>query len=179
MSGDAIFRSGHEAMRFAYAYNAQQYPMTVMGRMMRGRILGAGRGLHGLDGAAIAGSVKRTVEALPSDYRYVLVCRYAITDREFEEAMPKLIQSAVASLGTGVHATRLVMKLICRYFKHPDVQLTTLCDEFGIEASTMTRRWQRVRDRLREMESRAGAMADDRLTEAGLVRESDGVTVTA
>jgi len=45
-----LFRSGHEALRFAYAYNPQQYPMTLMARMMRGPGIGSGRGLHGIEG---------------------------------------------------------------------------------------------------------------------------------
>lgn len=168
--GGQIFSSGHEALRFAYAYNAQQYPMTIMGRMMRGSIMGSGRGLHGLDGAAIAGSVKRVVEALPSRYRYALECRYALTDREFERAFTHLLQPALTSLGTGVHSTRLVMQLICRHFGRPQVvKLATLADEYSMDATTITRRWQRVHARLREIESAAACAADDALVTAGLV----------
>lgn len=170
----ALFRSGHEAMRFAYAYNAQQYPMTIMGRMMRGMIIGSGRGLHGLDGAAVAGSVKRVIESLPGPYRYALVCRYVITDREFEAVFPELLRPATASLGTGIHSTRMVLKMICRYYGRPAVKLAEMCDEFGIEASAMTRRWQRVRDRLRSIESAAATAADDALVEAGLVGRDNG-----
>lgn len=167
---EAPFRSGHEALRFAYAYNTQQYPMTLMGKMMRGLGLGSGRGLHGLDGAAVAGSVKRVVEALPHDYRYVLVCRYVVTDREFEEALPRLLRTAVAALPTGAHPTRLVLKLICRYFGRP-VKLADLCNEFGMDAATMTRRWQRVRGRLREVESSASVAADEALVQSGAIGE--------
>lgn len=167
---DAIFESGHEAMRFAYAYNAQQYPLTIMARMMRGGVIGSGRGLHGLDGAAIAGSVKRVVESLPHDHRYVLVSRYAMTDREYEEAFPKLLQAATASVGAGVHSTRMILLLICRYFGRPEpVKLATLADRFEVDASTMTRRWQCVRNRLQEIESQASAAADGALVDAGLV----------
>lgn len=168
--GGQVFSSGHEALRFAYAYNAQQYPMTIMGRMMRGSILGSGRGLHGLDGAAIAGSVKRVVESLPPNYRRAIECRYAITDQEFERAFPHLLQPALASLGTGVHSTRLVLKLICRHFGRPQaVKLASLADEHSMDAATVTRRWQRVHARLREMESGAACAADDALVKAGLV----------
>lgn len=166
----ALFRSGHEALRFAYAYNAQQYPMTIMAKMMRGKILGTGRGLHGLDGAAVAGSVKRVVEALPKHYRYVLVCRYCLTEREFEDSFAQLLPPAMASLGTGGHSTRMVLKLICRHFGRPEkVKLAEMADEFGMDASTVTRRWQCVKRRLSELESLAASAADDALVQAGLV----------
>ncbi|THF55933.1 hypothetical protein [Pseudothauera rhizosphaerae] len=165
----AIFRSGHEALRFAYAYNAQQYPMTIMGRMMRGRPVGSGRGLHGLDGAAEAGNVKRVVQSLPHDYRHALICRYTLSDREFAESANALLKPVIASFGTGTHYTRMALKLICRYFGRADYNLATLCDEFRMDAATMTRRWQRCRDRLKAVESAAENAADDALVEAGLV----------
>lgn len=165
----AIFRSGHEAMRFAYNYNAQQYPMTIMGKMMRGGPVGSGRGLHGLDGAAIAGSVKRVIEALPHDLRQSMVARHTADSREYSVAVSALIRPAMASLGTGVHHTRMVFALICRYYGRPAVKLADLCDEYAMDAATMTRRWQRVRERMRAIESAAETAADGALVEAGLV----------
>lgn len=166
----AIFGSGHEAMRYAYSYNAEQYPVSLIARMMKAGAIGSGRGLYGLDGAAIAGSVKRVVESLPHEYRYSLVCRYARSTREYEEAFPKLLRHATASVGTGVHSTRMILMLICRYFGRPDeIKLSALADEFGVDASTMTRRWQSVRNCLREIESRAAVVADNALVDAGLV----------
>lgn len=167
---DAIFYSGHEALRYAYNYSAQQYPMTIMGRMMRGKTVGSGRGLYGLDGAAIAGSVKRVVGSLPSRYHDALVCRYSQDEKERDAAIGRLLPVAAASLGTGTHKTRMVLKLIFRYFGLHPVKLAEMCDEFDMEAWTMTRRWKCVKRRLHELESQAGSAADDALTQAGLVQ---------
>lgn len=163
-----IFRSGHEAIRYAYNYNSQQYPITLMGRMMRGMGIGSGRGLYGLDGAAIAGSVKRVVEALPHDHHYAIVCRYAATEDQFLTAVHELLGAASASIGTGVTPTRVILSLIGRYYGRP-VKLAALCDTYSMDAATMTRRWQRVRERMRALESQAMQAADDALVVAGLV----------
>lgn len=167
---DAIFCSGHEALRYAYNYSAQQYPMTIMGRMMRGKTMGSGRGLYGLDGAAIAGSVKRVIESLPARFTDVIICRHSQDTQERDKAIGRLLPVAVASLGTGVHSTRMVLKLIVRYFELHPVKLADMCEEFGIEAWTMTRRWQCVRRRLDEIERQANVSADDALIVAGLVQ---------
>ena len=165
---EPIFRSGHEAIRYAYNYNAQQYPITLMGRMMRGVGIGSGRGLYGLDGAAIAGSVKRVIEALPHDYRYAVVCRYAATEDEFLRAVHELLGAASAAIGTGITPTRVTLSLIGRYYGRP-IKLASLCDEYGMDAATMTRRWQRVRERMRALESQGMQAADDAPVVAGLV----------
>ncbi len=170
-----LFRSGHEALRFAYAYNPEQYPMTLMARMMHGVGIGSGRGLYGTYGAAVAGSIKRIVATLPEARRDALICRYARTESDYIPAMQSLLRPAVAALGTGIHPTRLVLKLICRYYNRPaKIKLSVLCDEFALPAATMTRRWQRVRDQLRALESEAMSMVDDRFVSAGLVETGAG-----
>lgn len=169
---EPLFRSGHEALRFAYAYNAQQYPMTIMGRMMRGSSLGSGRGLHGLDGAAEAGNVKRVVGGLPSSQVLALTARYTLDEAEFRRATGGLVGVAVNSLPTGIHSARLVLSLVVRYYRRKDVRLAELCDAHGMDAATMTRRWQRVRETLRAIESAADTAADGALVAAGLVRGS-------
>lgn len=168
MSDDPIFRSGHEAIRFAYCFCPEQYPMTVMGKLMQRIGIGSGRGLHGLDGAATAGSVKRIIETLPSAYRNAIVARYAQTEEDFSTAILALVQPAVASLPTGAHKTRMILQLIGRNFGR-DVKLADLCDTYGMDAATMTRRWQRVRECLRAIESEAATAADDALVDAGIV----------
>jgi len=164
-----LFRSGHEALRFAYSYNPEQYPMTLMARLMQGGSLGSGRGLFGLEGAAVAGSVKRAVESLPPGRREALICRYAVDEQDFATALQALATPVLAAFGSGLYSTRLVLKLICRYYKRPGgIRLAALCDEFSLSAATMTRRWQRVRDRLHLFESEAMREVENRFNETGL-----------
>ena len=169
-----LFRSGHDACRFAYAFSSQQYQMTVMARMMKGSGIGSGRGLHGLDGAAIAGTVKRHVEELPEDSQLVIGARYELDRARAVVYASALIRCVMPALGTGGHHRHMVRALVCRYFHikgedGAEVKLSSLCDQFALSADTMTRRWRATKARLREIESRAQAQADDRMTEAGLV----------
>jgi hypothetical protein len=165
---EPIFRSGHEALRYAYAYNAQQYPMTIMGRMMRGRLIGSGRGLYGLDGAAIAGSVKRVVESLPGPYRSALECRYSITADERARAALRLVRPVLPALGTGIYHTRFVGALVARHFGEK-IRLEDLSAQYEMSGSTVARRWADAKRRLVEIESKASTLADDALADAGLV----------
>lgn len=169
-----LFRSGHDACRFAYAYSSQQYAMTAMAKLMRGSIVGSGRGLFGLDGAAVAGTVKRHVEELDSSLHAAIVARYELDRKVSVVGASALVQHVIPALGTGGHNRRMVMALICRYFRITDeggrhVMLSALCDQFGLSADTMTRRWRATKSRLREIESRAQAAIDGALQDVGLV----------
>lgn len=73
---EAVFKSAHEALVFAFNYAGQQSPRTPMTRMMQGGALGSGRGLVGIDGAAQAGMVLAAVERLPKEQAQVITVRY-------------------------------------------------------------------------------------------------------
>lgn len=174
----ALFKSGHEACRFAYAFSGQQYPMTIMGRMMKNSGIGSGRGLFGLDGAAVAGTVKRHVESLGVGDVLVIGARYEANVEARRNYAYALVDVVIPALGTGGHHRHMVRALICLYFKIANldgdhVKLGVLCDQFGISADTMTRRWKSVKNRLRELESRAQSRADDVLTSSGIVMTAE------
>ena len=174
MDHEPLFRSGHEACRFAYAYNGQQYPMTIMAKMMRGCLLGSGRGLVGLEGAAVAGTVKRHVEALRHPSPSIIAARYELDRAKAMAHAARLVEYVIPALGTGGHQRHLVRALVCRYFRIPgadgkQIMLANLASHFDMSADTMTRRLVAVKHRLREAESRADSEIDGALVVAGLV----------
>ena len=169
-----LFRSGHEACRFAYAYSGQQYPMTIMAKMMKSRSIGSGRGLVGLEGAAVAGTVKRHVEALRGPLPSVLAAWYEPDRNRAEQHASRLAEYVIAGLGTGAHNRRMVLALICRYFRIPDqngkpVQLANIASRFDLSQDTITRRWSATRSRLREAHNLADSDIDGALVQSGLV----------
>ena len=171
---DAMFRSGYEACRFAYAFSGQQYPLSVMAKLMRGLGLGSGRGLVGLEGAAVAGTVKRHVESLPKPLAYVIAARFQTERNKAVEHTAHIVQYVMPALGTGGHHRHMVRALVCKYFGIPDsdgrpVQLSALADQYGLSADTMTRRWRATKDRLREYESQSEGAIDSLLQEVGLI----------
>lgn len=171
---EALFRSGNDACRYAYAYSSQQYAMTAMAKMMKGSGTGSGRGLFGLDGAAVAGTIKRHVESLDDQYHAAIMARNEIVRNSALVAAGALVQFVIPALGTGGHNRRMVLALVCRYFRIADengkpYQLSNLCDQYDLSADTMTRRWRNAKGRLREIESRAQTVIDGVLQEAGIV----------
>ena len=169
-----LFRSGHEACRFAYAYSSQQYAMTAMAKLMKGSGTGSGRGLFGLDGAAVAGTIKRHVETLDDQYHAAILARNELVRNNAVVGANAMVQFVMPALGTGAHNRRMVLALTCLYFRIPDengkpYQLSNLCDQFDLSADTMTRRWRSAKGRLREIESRAQTIIDGVLQEAGIV----------
>lgn len=171
---DPIFSSGHEACRFAYAFSSQQYALTAMAKMMRGGVIGSGRGLVGLDGAAIAGTVKRHVEAMGYPYAQVIAARYELDKPKKIEAMLSLRNCVMAGLGTGVHRRVVVDALTMRYFGQRDennqpVKLASLCSATGDSTATMSRRWGLVKHHLSAVERKADIRIDESLVESGIV----------
>ena len=112
-----LFRSGYEACVFAYAYSSQQYSLTAMAKMMRGGPMGSGRGLVGLDGAAVAGSVKRHISALPHPFPEVIAGRHELSWNASMANIQELTGQVIPALGTGVHNRRMVEELVMFYFK--------------------------------------------------------------
>lgn len=169
-----LFDSGFDACRFAYAYSSQQYAMTAMAKIMRGGSVGSGKGLVGLDGAAVAGTIKRHVEALDDQSHAAIMSRHELVRNHAAVAAGVLVQFVLPALGTGAHHRRMVLALVCKYFRIPDdkgrqYQLSALCDQFGLSADTMTRRKAAAFRRLREIESRAQGLIDDALKNSGVV----------
>jgi hypothetical protein len=160
-----LFRSSHDALRFAYLFNAQQYAMTPMAKLMGGR--GSGKGLVGVDGAAQAGMILGRVSQLPKIERYVIVARYSL-GKEGVEAKMELILPVVASMPTGMVHRRMIDHLIQRYFGEK-VLLGQLAGMFDVNPDTVTAKWRQVRDRLREIESRAQYLIADELARCGIV----------
>ena len=67
---DALFRSAHQALSFAFTYSETQHgtaaaaerQIALAARERYERVAGSGRGLKGLDGAAQAGMIRSMVE---------------------------------------------------------------------------------------------------------------------
>lgn len=72
----ALFRSAHEALTFAYRYEHHQSQRTPMTSLMPQGQLGSGRGLVGLDGAAQSGMILGALRKLPQTQQQVVAVRY-------------------------------------------------------------------------------------------------------
>lgn len=165
---EPLFANAHAALTFAYRFNHQCASPSVMLKMMRGPV-GSGKGLAGIDGAAQAGMIRCEVDALPPYERNLIVARFAIEPKENLPAKIALIQSAFTLLGTGVHHYRLVDNLVQRYFGCKDVQLADWASRLNVHPSTITRKWQAIRNGFRKGEVRAQEMVEARIRDKGMI----------
>lgn len=178
----AIFESANEAMRFGYAYSCQQWPVSVLSKLIRAadetaqaaKRLGTGKGLFGLDGAAICGTIKRHVEALPMPNPLILEAKYTIDDSRLNALAVDIVPLVVPALGSGAHSRRLIQMLICRYFgmkiDGKKIELSHLCSRFPDHTEdSMKKLSAKIRRKLRELDCVAEIDADSAMRESGLV----------
>lgn len=76
MTNEPLFRSGHDALVFAFNYSSQQYGKSPMIKIT-GTPVSAGKGLSGIDGAAQAGFIRAEVAALGKLPEAILIARFA------------------------------------------------------------------------------------------------------
>ncbi len=177
---EAVFKSAHEALVFAFNYAGQQSPRTPMTRMMQGGALGSGRGLVGIDGAAQAGMVLAAVERLPKEQAQVITVRYGDVRHECpccgQPAPPQTWVDAVDALSHCVelegvprrvrHA--VIERAICRR----KWDAARLAIEHGLSERTLYRQCSLLKRRLGKLENTALARLDERFAETGLVGEA-------
>lgn len=86
---DALFRSAHQALLYAYTYadtqhgtaGAAERQIALSAKDRYGRVPGSGRGLRGLDGAAQAGMIRSLVERnTPPAFRLAVRARFSVLD---------------------------------------------------------------------------------------------------
>lgn len=115
---EALFRSAHQALLFAYTYadtqhgtaGAAERQIALLAKDRYGRIPGSGRGLRGLDGAAQAGMIRSLIERnTPPAFRLVVRARFSVLDASARrEAVLPLAMRARHSLPPGVPAWAVV-----------------------------------------------------------------------
>ncbi|MFC7515083.1 hypothetical protein ACFQUU_08715 [Herbaspirillum sp. GCM10030257] len=85
---DALFKSHNEALTFAFRFSDEQYAISPTAKMMKTGIVGSGRGLVSLDGAAQVGLILSNVRRLTPIQQACIVGRYS---RRFTECQCKKI----------------------------------------------------------------------------------------
>lgn len=160
-----LFESAHDALRFAFMFSGQQYPMTIMGKMMRGCI-GSGRGLSGLDGAAQAGMILGMLSELSMTHQSAMTARYADeADKRFMQAVNKLsMEPSIAPAGLSHRLER--QALVARYFGHR-VNLGEVAEKIGVHRNTVGQHNRVIRERLDAIES----LAYNQIADIMLARE--------
>lgn len=164
---EPLFRSAHDALKFAFLFSGQQYPLTIMAKMMRG-IVGSGKGLVGLDGALQAGLICLMVKELPVARQDALVARYAVdSDPRWIDAVRRLaVEPTVAPSGVSNRLER--QALVARYFG-AKVNIGEVAEKVGVDRRTVGNHQRAMRDKLRILEELAYGELTDIMASRGVI----------
>lgn len=176
---DALFRSAHQALSYAYTFSATQHgtaaaaerQIALAARERYERTAGSGRGLKGLDGAAQAGMIRSLVERnTPPAFQAVVVARFALLSDDQRRRACFLLahrcRHEVPSTLTLHEISRLVGKATGR-----EVNLGLMAQDCGVDERT-TRRWALAVRRVVQSIERPGMATIEPLMQAAGVVES-------
>lgn len=176
---DALFRSAHQAMLFAYTYSATQHgtaaaaerQIALAARERYERTASSGRGLRGLDGAAQAGMIRSMVERnAPPAFQAVALARYSLLSDDVRRRACFLLahrcRHEVPPSLTLQEISRLVGKATGR-----EVNLSLMAESCGVDERT-TRRWALAVRRVVQSIERPGMATIEPLLQAAGVVES-------
>lgn len=178
-----LFDTARDALLFSFRYCNQQYAKAP--ELVKGRVIGSGKGLRGLDGAGQAGFISQEVRALGQLHHHVLVARF--TDRftqcsmcgsaahtgEWLGVCRWLTEEMRKELAPEAHI-RLMDLLVQRHFSYQKRTLADISTQFGDGESKVKHYNAKLVPALKKIESVAQAKIEERLTALGIV-ESDGV----
>ena len=135
----ALFRSTHDALRFAYRFNGDNTVSARLGNTPSGN----GRGLGGLDGAAQAGMIQSEVRRLGETVEAVAVAQFAIPyTPAWKKAVARILMHMVSS-SPRFKAIELAMYLSV-YFGQGSVKQETMAQRLGIHRNTVSKRYREV-----------------------------------
>lgn len=135
----ALFRSTHDALRFAYRFNGDNTVSARLGNAPSGN----GKGLGGLDGAAQAGMVQSAVRRLGGTVEALAIAQFAIP---YTPAWKKAIAGILkhmASSSPQFRAMELAVYLTA-YFGQGSVRQETMAQRLNIHRNTVSKRYREV-----------------------------------
>lgn len=192
---EPLFRSAHDALKFAYRFSTEQYNRPVMNKLAD-KPRPAGKGLAGLDGAAQSGFIRREVKELGEWYEAIVIASFALPalpcscksaccsgekpNPEWSAAVHLITMQAMSQLSGKLSHYALRRGIVERQF---DVKrtLSELAERCGVDRDTASHHnailtaWltgdkdrKRPNAKVGEI-ARAIAAAGDRLAQAGIV----------
>lgn len=175
-TAEPMFSTAQRALRFAYSFDYEQYPPTPLKALLWRN---GGRGLHGMDGAVMAGTIKRIVDSLALSHRNMLICRYSIDDQAVFRALDSLSRIVSAaplrSNSSSLKDNRRLISMMLRFFGralHKDKKrfvVIDLCEGLSVSPSTFWRDYRPLRAYLKSLEKRALWEVEEKLIRAGIV----------
>lgn len=175
---DALFPSTHNALRFAFEFNPEQYGEgTLAGLLKRATGLGSGKGLVGIDGAGQAGMILAEVWRLPALERHAIIARYGqqrISCRccgspGMSEEWKLAIEGIAAwAVPAGLSNHRARREIVGRFFTRSGT-IKEIAERYGLERKRLGEQAAGMEKRIKDLEARAQASMDDVMKQTGVV----------
>ena len=177
------FHSTHDALVYAYSFASMSYARPVMvGDMPKPE----GRGLGGLDGAGMAGTILNHVLSVTDRMEQVaLFLRYAPVFEPGKEAVKTVSREwekkfywmlwAVRKHVLKQQDTKYIGEMLMRLYVKNDISNREIAERFGLHESTVSRHAAQVKGYVRStrfrkgMEQKAFEKVDAALVAAGVV----------
>jgi hypothetical protein len=180
---EPLFNSTHAALAFAFSYSERNGRPNMLGSMSEKLRPRTGRGLVGLDGAAMAGMILRHVLADLSELQSAVIvgkfsrptpCRscgsfHDTTDRI--EAVERLAQYTLTKMQLDRPNLALRRGLVRRYLGDR-VKMRDLAQTCGVHQNTASNHDKKVQEILRGIEREAMRALDEGLRELVAQEES-------
>lgn len=179
----ALFPNTHSALVFAYSYSSMSYARPVIiGDMPKPE----GKGLGGLDGAAMAGMIHNHVRMHTNRMEQVaLFLRYALVfepGKEAEKTISKRWEKMFYWMVWSIRKNALehqdpkyIGELLMRLYVKNDISNREIAERFGLHESTVSRHAAQLKGYVRStrfrkgLEQKAFEKADEALVAAGVV----------
>lgn len=149
---EPLFTSAHAALTFAHHYAHGYYEAPAMAKMMRGAVLGTGKGLVGLDGAGQAGMILSYLERLSDLHKAILILRTAPErtpcscrapccsgsrpNPAWSDAMAVVVAGCRPVLFGCVQNRQLQLELVSKILGNSTAPLLDIADRCGVDRHT-------------------------------------------
>jgi hypothetical protein len=184
---EPLFTSTHAALTFCLNFVEQQYERPMMNKLAS-PVVGGGKGLAGLDGAAQAGMIRSNLRRLTRVEECALIARCAPPTlpchcghvccggekphREWTDAIGELARDLKRSVFDDREVNIMLRRAyVLRYFtrKKDREAIETVAARFDIVRNTFSAHYSRVKVYLQKIEDRGFDVLDERFRETGVV----------
>jgi hypothetical protein len=167
--GQGVFRDARSALLFAMHFQGEQFATSTLARMAQEGTIGRGAGLHGLDGAAMAGIVRARLGRLESRHAAALVARHADAGCAPWLAAADEIARFIGETEACREIDDAVLAASVRKFFGERRTDKAIADEIGAHRVTVNRWLRQVRPELERLEAESDAQWESSLRDAGLI----------
>lgn len=181
MTEEPLFKTTHDALKFAFGYMEHQSPKTPLMSMIVSvgdrPPIGNDKGLVGLDAAAQAGMILAEVCRLPDDQHNVIVARYYRVKHEClccgSEVPRDEWKAAIDALShcvelEGVHRKvrlDMVRKAVCG----GKLDVENICKVYSMGRSTTFQQFANIKTKIRRLERIAIINLDNAFLDKGVL----------